>query len=261
MGPVVCPGMDIAERRGSWQLQTVQRRCAPLCGQGLLGSSPAPHTGAQAGQGHPHPRLPSAPGDRQSRHRHAKQGKARGGLLLLVIGSRQRRLKTHRQQQLPRAQCGAEQALKEVIGGDLSLAGQQRSAQRQHASGPAAGRVVVGQRPAQRANRTHLLIGNASGQRRQHGAKSPHRRGLRDAGMGLHGTNMQPLVPNRDAMQLWQILQIDELRRRAQAEPHGSQQALPAGQKPGLGLRLQQAPERLHGLGSDISKVLHGPGP
>ena len=137
MRPVLCRGMDIAQRDIRLQFAFLQNLGRHLRSQGPLGIGPAVNATAQTGQRHTH--LLTLLG-----HGHTGQGKTRSRLLKLEVMRLLRARKLHPQHDLVRRQGGAEQAGEKFVRGQLSAVGKDSAVQRHQTGRPAGRRVSVG---------------------------------------------------------------------------------------------------------------------
>ena len=160
----------------------------------------------------------------------AHQGEARGGLLELEVRGLLRHGKAHGRDQLAAAQRRGVHALEEVVGRDLAPVGDDGGAQAQHGAGVAGSGVVVGQRAADGAARTHLAVADAAGQLGQGRDGGLDLRVGGHVGMARHGADFHGLAVDGDAGQALDAVQVHDLFGPRQAQAHRWQQALAAGQ-------------------------------
>ena len=168
---------------------------------------------------------------RRLRHKHAHQRKARSGLLELDIGGPSGHRKAHGLDQLALFESRGVHALEEVLGRNLAPTGDHDSTQTQHRTGIACRGVVVGQRAAHRASRAHLPIANAAGQFGQRGNGVLHLAAGGDIGMTGHGADLDLITADADSRQTIDLVEVHNRAGLSQAQLHGRNQALAAGQK------------------------------
>ncbi len=119
----------------------------------------------------------------------------------------------------------------EVVGSDRALVRDDRGAQAEHAGRIAGSGVVVGEAAAQGAARAHGGVADAVGELRQRRDRGADLGGGGDGGVGGGRTDAQLAAGGHDAAQLGDAAEVDEVGGRGQAQLHGAQQRLAAGEE------------------------------
>ena len=159
----------------------------------------------------------------------------------LHVGGLLRHGEAHRRDELVVGERGLVHALEEIVGRDLALVRVHDRVQAEHRGGIARGRIVVGDRAAERAHVAHLAVADALGERGQR----------RDASAFTSGDDAtsawrviapidEVLAFLADALQLRHAGEVDQRARLRQAQLHRRDEALAAGERRAAGLREQR---------------------
>ena len=129
----------------------------------------------------------------------------------------------------------------EAVGRELALIGLDRCAEAQHACRIICCRVVVGYRPAEGAHVAHHRVADLGGQMSQRGNRLQHILGRGNLGVSRHRADRDAGAVHLDPAQLRDSAQVDQVRRRREAQLHCRNQRLAAGQQPRLAVRRELA--------------------
>ena len=211
MSPIGGVGMDVAVESFGGDFDVGERCGREIRGQGGFERARAEDAiGAGAGHRDPHPAR--GLGDKD-----ADQREARGRVAEFHIGRLLRDRKADLGDDLAGAERGLEQALEEVLRGDLALVGDDGRAQRQGRRRIIGGRIVIGDRAADRAAIAHRRIADALGERGQGGNRLMDRGAGRDLGMARHRADDDRVALAADAGELGDLprsmIALGEARR------------------------------------------------
>ena len=167
------------------------------------------------------------------RDKDADQGEARGWLVELLVASLLGDRKADRGDDLAGFQRGAEHAEKEIICGDLALRRVDRRAEGQQGAWVAGGRVIVGDRAADRAHCPHLLVADMGGQVGQRRDRCLDFGAVGHIEVAGHRSDHQGIAVAADAAQFLDRAEVGKLSWIRQAQLHRGEQRLAAGQQRG----------------------------
>ena len=97
---------------------------------------------------------------------------------------------------------GLEQALEIVVGSDAALVGDDRRAERERGRRIVGGRIVVGERAADRAAVAHMRVADAAGELGERRDRALHDRALADLDVAGHGADDEVVALAGDARQI-----------------------------------------------------------
>ena len=138
-----------------------------------------------------------------------------------------------------------------MAGGDLALVRLDRRVARNNRSGPIRGRIIVGDRAAERAHVAHLTIADAVGKHGERRDRALHHRRVGHVGMPRHRADHEGVTFFANAGQFGNAAKVDERAGLCKSKLHRCDKTLPACER-----LAARARKRLCSVGERFRKLV-----